>query len=97
MFISNDEKKYLFDQIKGLAKEQSLMSSEITLLKGKLKGAEGNIFVLKQIIDMNRISSVLEKQKTKKPKTEAQKAKQREYMRKYMAKKKAEKLALEQK
>jgi regulator of replication initiation timing len=97
MFISNDEKKYLFDQIKALAKEQSHMSSEITVLKGKLKAAEGNIFVLKQIVDMNRISSAIEKTKPKKPKTEAQKAKQAEYMRKYTAKKRAEKLALEQK
>ena len=92
MFISNDEKKYLFDQIKALAKEQSHMSSEITVLKGKLKAAEGNIFVLKQIIEFNKATV-----KPKKPKTEAQKAKQAEYMRKYTAKKRAEKLALEQK
>ena len=102
MFIRNDEKKYLFDQIKALVRDQSLMSSEITVLKGKLKAAEGNIFVLKQIEDMNRMSSAIKKvtpkkSKAKKPKTEAQKAYQREYMRKYTARKKAEKLALEQK
>lgn len=54
MFISNDEKKYLFDQIKALVRDQSLMSSEITVLKGKLKAAEGNIFVLKQIVEFNK-------------------------------------------
>jgi len=97
MFISNDEKKYLFDQIKALASEQSHMASEIIVLKGKLKAAEGNIFVLKQIEDMNRMSSAIEKVKPKKPKTAAQKAKQAEYMRKYTARKRAEKLALEQK
>jgi len=96
MFISNDEKKYLFDQIKALANEQSHMASEIIVLKGKLKAAEGNIFVLKQIVDSNRIASA-EKPKLKKPKTAAQKAKQAEYMRKYTARKRAEKLALEQK
>ena len=92
MFISNDEKKYLFDQIKALAREQSLLSTEITVLKGKLKAAEGNIFVLKQVVEFNKDAP-----KPKKPKTAAQKAKQREYMRKYNAKKRAEKLALEQK
>ena len=90
MFISNDEKKYLFDQIKALAREQSSAVTEITMLKAKLKAAEGNILVLKQIVEHNRV-------KPKKPKTLAQKAKQREYMRKYVARKKAEKLALEQK
>jgi hypothetical protein len=90
MFISNDEKKYLFDQIKALAREQSSAASEIIVLKAKLKAAEGNIFVLKEITNQNKV-------KPKKPKTADQKAKQREYMRKYVARKKAEKLALEQK
>jgi len=94
MFITKDEKKYLFDQVKALKNELSHMSSEIIVLKGKLKAADGNIFVLKQIVDMNRISSAIEKTKPKKPKTAAQKAKQAEYMRKYTAKKRAEKLAL---
>jgi hypothetical protein len=92
MFISNDEKKYLFDQIKALAREQSIMASDITFLKAKLKTSEGNILVLKQIVEFNRTSP-----KPKKPKTAAQKAKQAEYMRKYTARKRAEKLALEQK
>ena len=93
MFISKEEKKYLFDRIKlveALTKDISLAATEITVLKGKLKAAEGNILVLKQIVEHNRV-------KPKKPKTLAQKAKQREYMRKYVARKKAEKLALEQK
>ena len=97
MFISNADKQYLLEQVKALVKNMSHAESEITVLKGKLKAAEGNIFVLKQIEDMNRMSSAIEKVKPKKPKTAAQKAKQAEYMRKYMAKKKAEKLALEQK
>lgn len=92
MFISNQEKKYLFDVIQGLIKDMSLASSEIIVLRGKLKAAEGNIFLLKQIVEHNKIPT-----NPKKPKTAAQKAKQAEYMRKYTAKKRAEKLALEQK
>ena len=81
MFISNDEKKYLFDQIKALAREQSSAVTEITFLKAKIKVLEG------------KPAPVV----AKKPKTLAQKKKQAEYMRTYMAKKKAAKLALEQK
>jgi hypothetical protein len=80
MFISNQEKQYLFDQIKGLSKDMSLAASEITYLKAKIK-----------ILDVKPAPVV----KPKKPKTAAQKLKQREYMRRYNAKKKA-KLALEQ-
>jgi hypothetical protein len=85
MFISNEEKKYLFDQIKlveALTKDMSLAASEITFLKAKIK-----------ILEAKLVPVV----KTKKPKTAAQKAKQAEYMRKYTARKRAEKLALEQK
>jgi hypothetical protein len=81
MFISKDEKQYLFDQIKGLSKDMSLAASEITYLKAKLK-----------VLEVKPTPVV-----AKKPKTIAQKAKQAEYMRRYMAKKKAAKLALEQK
>jgi len=81
MFISNDEKKYLFDQIKALAREQSSAVTEITFLKAKIKVLEG------------KPAPVV----AKKPKTLAQKKKQAQYMRTYMAKKKAAKLALEQK
>jgi regulator of replication initiation timing len=92
MFISKEEKKYLFDQIKTLSKDMSLAASEITFLKAKLKATEGNILILKQIVEFNKTTP-----KPKKPKTAAQKAKQAEYMRRYTAKKRAEKLALEQK
>ena len=84
MFISNEEKKYLFDQIKlvsALIKDMSLAASEITMLKAKIKVLEA------------KPAPVV---KPKKPTTIAQKAKQREYMRRYKAKKAAEKLALEQ-
>jgi len=37
MFISTQEKQYLFDQIKGLSKDMSLAASEITFLKAKIK------------------------------------------------------------
>jgi hypothetical protein len=81
MFISNEEKKYLFDQIKSLSKDMSLAASEVTYLKAKIKLLEA------------KPAPVV---KPKKPTTIAQKAKQREYMRRYKAKKAAEKLALEQ-
>lgn len=81
MFISKQEKQYLFDQIKGLSKDMSLAASEITYLKAKIK-----------ILDAKPAPVA----KPKKPKTAAQKLKQRMYMRTYMAKKKAAKLALEQ-
>ena len=80
MFISNQEKKYLFDQIKALSKDMSLAASEITMLRAKIKVLEGKPAVVV----------------AKKPKTLAQKKKQAQYMRTYMAKKKAAKLALEQ-
>jgi len=81
MFISKEEKQYLFDQIKGLSKDMSLAASEITYLKAKIK-----------VLDAKPTPVVA----PKKPKTAAQKAKQRQYMRTYNAKKKAAKLALEQ-
>ena len=81
MFISKQEKQYLFDQIKGLSKDMSLAASEITYLKAKIKILEA------------KPEPVV---KPKKPTTIAQKAKQREYMKRYKAKKAAEKLALEQ-
>jgi cell fate regulator YaaT (PSP1 superfamily) len=80
MFISKQEKQYLFDQIKGLSKDMSLAASEITFLKAKIKILDGKPAVVV----------------AKKPKTLAQKKKQAQYMRTYMAKKKAAKLALEQ-
>ena len=84
MFISKDEKKYLFDQIKSLSKDMSLAASEVTYLKAKIK-----------ILEAKPVP-VVKPTKPKKPLTDAQKVKQRDYMRKYVAKRKAAKLALEQ-
>jgi hypothetical protein len=63
MFITRDEKKYLFDQIKELTKDLSLASSEIIVLKGKLKAAEGNIIVLRQIVEFNKAEQQSQKPK----------------------------------
>ena len=82
MFISIEEKKRIFDKIDGLTSHNERLATEILVLKAKVKVLEA------------KPAPVV---KPKKPKTLAQKAKQREYMRKYVARKKAEKLALEQK
>lgn len=82
MFISNEEKKYLFDQIKALAKEQSSMASEITFLKAKIKVLEAN----------KKANAVIEKPK-KDIADEDRRARQRMYARKYYAKKQLEKKA----
>jgi len=90
MFISNDEKRYLFDQIKqltALAEKVEKLESQVIFWQAKVRSYEGKVDTLFQIASV----------KPKKPKTEAQKAKQREYMRTYKAKKLAEKKALEQK
>ena len=89
MFISNDEKKYLFDQIKLLttfSETLNKLETRVIFWEAKVRALEGKVETLYQIAS----------NKPKKPKTAAQKTKQREYMRKYMAKKKAAKLALEQ-
>ena len=90
MFISNEEKRYLFDQIKQLAtlaEKVDKLESQVIFWQAKTRSLEGRIDTVNQIATT----------KPKKPKTAAQKAKQREYMRKYTARKRAEKLALEQK
>ena len=82
MFISNEEKKYLFDQIKlvaALSKDMSLAASEITMLRAKVKVLEA------------KPAPVVKKKYPKKPLTAAQREKQRQYMRTYLAKKKAQK------
>jgi len=86
MFISTYEKNKLFNQLDQALKDLSMASSEITVLKGKVKALEANTFVLKETIEQN-------KHKPKKTMTHAQRAKQREYMRNYKARKKAEKAA----
>ena len=83
MFISKEEKKYLFDEIKGLSKDMSLASSEITYLKAKIRMLEA------------RPIPAVKKKYPKKPLTDAQRIKQAQYMKTYHAKKRAEK-ALEQ-
>jgi len=88
MFISKDEKRYLFETIKVLISDVRDATNEIIVLKGKLKAAEGNIFVLKQIVEFNKTKS-----KPKKPMTAAQKAKQRQYQKAYNERQKAKKLA----
>jgi hypothetical protein len=91
MFISNADKQYLLDQVKALVKDMGHAANEITVLKGKLKAAEGNIFVLKQIVDFNKTPK--KPARPKKPKTELQKAKQALYAKRYAEKKRAEKKA----
>lgn len=90
MFISNEEKRYLFDQIKqlnALSEKVEKLESQVIFWQAKTRTLEGQANTLFSIASA----------KPKKPKTEAQKAKQREYMRTYKAKKLAEKKALEQK
>lgn len=82
MFISNEEKKYLFDQIKALTKEQSSAASEITFLKAKIKVLEAN----------KKANAAIEKPK-KDIADEDRRARQRMYARKYYAKKQLEKKA----
>jgi len=82
MFISNEEKRYLFDQIKALAREQSSAASEITFLRAKIKALEAN----------KKASVVIEKPK-KDIADEDRRARQRMYARKYYAKKQLEKKA----
>jgi len=75
MFISNDEKKYLFDQIKALAREQSFAATEITFLKAKIKTLEAK---QKNVAETSKKDIA----------DEDRRAKQRMYARRYYAKKK---------
>ena len=87
MFISNEEKRYLFDQIKQLttlAEKVEKLESQVIFWQAKVRSSEAKVDTLYQIVS-NKPA------KPTKPKTAAQKAKQREYARKYYAKKKAEK------
>lgn len=92
MFISNDEKRYLFDQVKlltTLSEKVEKLESQVIFWQAKTRSLDGKVDTLFQIAS----------EKPKKPKkvlTPEQKAKQREYMRTYNAKKKAQK-ALEKK
>jgi len=94
MFISNKEKAQLFTQLNNALKELTIATTEIIVLKGKVKSLEGNVYVLKQIVDYNKTPKrTPQKTKPRKTLTPEQKEKQRQYMQKYLAKKKAEKLA----
>ena len=87
MFISNEEKRYLFDQIKqltALAEKVEKLESQVIFWQAKVRASEGKVDTLFQI-------SSTKPAKPKKKLTAAQRAKQREYSRKYYAKKKAEK------
>jgi hypothetical protein len=83
MFISNEDKQYLFDKAKlaeSLIKEVSLMASKITSLTAK-------VLILEQ--------ELVKPKKVKKPLTAAQKAKQREYQKAYNERQKIKKLEAE--
>lgn len=87
MFISNAEKRYLFDQIKQLttlAEKVEKLESQVIFWQAKVRSLDGKVDTLFEI-------AATKPTKPKKPKTAAQKAKQREYARKYYAKKKAQK------
>lgn len=84
MFISREEKRYLFEQIKllaDMADRVQKLESQVIFWQAKTRALEGKVDTLFSIAAT----------KPKKPKTAAQKAKQREYMRTYNAKKKAQK------
>jgi len=87
MFISNDEKSKIWDNISELLKKNNAlnaMSADLIFLTGKVKALEGKLVKLESV------------QKVTKQKTAAQiqrqKEKQREYNRRYAAKKKFEQL-----
>lgn len=84
MFISNADKQYLIDQVKVLVRDMNAASAEITMLKGKVRALEGGFLVLREEAKQTK--------KPKKPLTEAQKAKNRDYQRAYQARRKAQKL-----
>lgn len=86
MFISNADKQYLIDQVKVLVRDMNAASAEITMLKGKVRALEGGFLVLREEAKQTKTK------KPKKPLTEAQKAKNRDYQRAYQARRKAQKL-----
>ena len=91
MFISNDEKRYLFDQVKlltTLSEKVEKLESQVIFWQAKVRASEGKVDTLFQITSV--------KPKPKKVQTPEQKARQKVYSRRYYEKKKAEK-ALEKK
>lgn len=84
MFISNEEKKYLFDQIKSLttvSEKLEQMESRLNLWEFKVRALEVKFDTLYQMCSKPK--------KVKQPLTFEQKEKQRGYMRTYNAKQKA--------
>jgi len=84
MFISNDEKSKIWDNISEILKKINAINADTIFLTGKLKALENKLIKLESV------------QKVPKQKTAAQiqrqKEKQREYNRRYAAKKQFEKL-----
>jgi hypothetical protein len=78
MFISYAEKKFLQSELKGAFQLISALSTDITMLKAKIKVLE---------------AKQTDTKKPKKPMTAAQKAKQRQYQKAYNDRQKAKKLA----
>jgi hypothetical protein len=89
MFISNEEKSKIWDNISVLLKKDNSISAEITVLTQQLKRLESKVTVLS-------VNNLLNTKKSVKKKTpeqiQKQKDKQREYNRRYAAKKQFEKL-----
>jgi hypothetical protein len=84
MFISNDEKKYLFDQIKLLttvSEKLEQMESRLNLWEAKTCSLESKFDALFLMVQA--------KQKIKKPMTPEQKEKQRGYAKAYHDRQKA--------
>ena len=85
MFISNDEKSKLWDNISDLLKRLNAINADIIYMTGKIKGLEAKVVALEP-----------KKPKPPKQKTaeqiQKQKEKQRDYNRRYIARKKFERL-----
>jgi len=87
MFISNEEKSKIWDNISELLKKNNAlnaMSADLIFLTGKVKALEGKLVKLES-------AQKVPKQKTA-AQIQRQKDKQREYNRRYAAKKKFEQL-----
>lgn len=55
MFISNADKQYLLDQVKALVKDMNAASTEITMLKAKVKVLEGIQKVKKEMTEAQKV------------------------------------------
>ena len=84
MFISNDEKSKIWDNISDILKKINAINADTIFLTGKLKTLENKLIKLES-------TQKVPKQKTA-AQVQRQKEKQREYNRRYAAKKQFEKL-----